>query len=87
MIKSIKKYKIKSVKITKLDYKNIKKLNKKKINKEYYIEKYLNKEAELNSREKNVNKLIKKFYLDYEEANNIYDKWKEEFMKAKFIKE
>lgn len=86
MRKNIKRYKIKSIKLTKEDYKNLKKSNNKEF-KKYYIEKYLEKEAPVNTREINIYKLSEYFSLEYEEAKNIYEKWKKEFMKAKVVKE
>ena len=76
----IKRCKIKRIKF---DYNKLIQFEKIR---DYYISKYLNEEAQLNTREKNINKLSKKFSLDHEEAKNIYDKWKEDFMKAKIIK-
>lgn len=82
MRKKTKKYKIKSIKLTKKDYKNLKKSDNKEF-KKYCIEKYLEKEAQSNTREENIFNLTKYFFLKDEEAKNIYEKWKKEFMKSK----
>lgn len=65
-------------------YKNLMKDDNNKANKMYYILKYLNEEAPENTREKNIEKLIRYFSLEHEDAKNIYDKWKKEYVKAKY---
>ncbi|WWU63289.1 hypothetical protein QJR26_09620 [Clostridium baratii] len=53
-------------------------------NKMYYILEYLNEEAPGNTKEMTIDKLIKYFSLEHEDAKNIYDKWKKEYVKAKY---
>lgn len=49
-----------------------------------YVYEYLDSEGEYKSKEKNIEVLIELFKLEENVAEQVYSKWKKNFMKAKY---